>query len=148
MLKDKKLDYRVVGNIKSSRICLVFIHGWGGDKNSFVKVVDSFNVESSVWFMPQGPYKIDKKNSYSWTYEISPGKFERDEPIKMLLEFFDSQIFSKFNSKDVFLFGFSQGGLVCYEMIKLSMKLQIESSNLNTNDFTKDNRPEAIFIVG
>ena len=119
MLEDKKLDYRVVGNIKSSRICLVFIHGWGGDKNSFVKVVDSFNVESSVWFMPQGPYKIDKKNSYSWTYEISPGKFERDEPIKMLLEFFDSQIFSKFNSKDVFLFGFSQGGLVCYEMIKL-----------------------------
>ena len=91
MLEDKKLDYRVVGNIESSRICLVFIHGWGGDKNSFVKVVDSFNVESSVWFMPQGPYKIDKKNSYSWTYEISPGKFERDEPIKMLLEFFDSQ---------------------------------------------------------
>ena len=37
----------------------------------------------------------------------------------MLLEFFNSQIFSKFNSKDVFLFGFSQGGLVCYEMIKL-----------------------------
>jgi len=40
MLEDKKLDYRVVGNIESSRICLVFIHGWGGDKNSFVKVVD------------------------------------------------------------------------------------------------------------
>ena len=37
----------------------------------------------------------------------------------MLIKFFDSRIFSKFNSKDVFLFGFSQGGLVCYEMIKI-----------------------------
>ena len=119
MLKDRKLDYRVVGKVESSDICLVFIHGWGGDKNSFVRVADSFNIENSVWFMPQGPYPLDKKDNYSWTYEISPGKFERDEPIRMLMEFFDSQIFSKFNSKDVFLFGFSQGGLVCYEMIKL-----------------------------
>ena len=119
MLKDKKLEYRVIGGIENSDICLVFIHGWGGDKDSFERVAESFNIKNSVWFMPQGPYPLDKKDSYSWTYEISPGKFERDEPIKMLIDFFNNQIFSKFNSRDVYLFGFSQGGLVCYEMIKL-----------------------------
>ena len=119
MLKDRKLDYSIIGQAESADICLVFIHGWGGDKNSFARVAESFNIENSVWFMPQGPYPLDKKNNYSWTYEISPGKFERDEPIRMLINFFDSQIFSKFKSKDVFLFGFSQGGLVCYEMIKI-----------------------------
>ena len=119
MLKDKKLEYRVIGGIDNSDICLIFIHGWGGDKNSFKRVTESFNIKNSVWFMPQGPYSLDKKDSYSWTYEISPGKFERDEPIKMLIDFFNNQIFSKFNSRDVYLFGFSQGGLVCYEMIKL-----------------------------
>jgi len=30
MLKDKKLEYRVIGGINNSDICLIFIHGWGG----------------------------------------------------------------------------------------------------------------------
>ena len=85
MLKDRKLDYSIIGQAESADICLVFIHGWGGDKNSFARVTESFNIENSVWFMPQGPYPLDKKNNYSWTYEISPGKFERDEPIRMLI---------------------------------------------------------------
>jgi phospholipase/carboxylesterase len=119
MLKDKKLVYKIIGEPENAEICLIFVHGWGGNKDSFQRVANSFNIEKSAWFLPQGPYVLEKKDNYSWTYEISPGKFKRDEPIKMLMEFFDHQIFSRFNSKDVFLFGFSQGGLVCYEMIKL-----------------------------
>jgi len=119
MIKDQKLDYSVLGDLNCAKACLVFIHGWGGNKDSFRRVAKSFNIKKSVWFLPQGPYSLDKKNNYSWTYEISPGKYERDEPVRMLLNFFNDQIFSKFDSRDVYIFGFSQGGLVCYEMIRL-----------------------------
>ena len=122
MIKDQKLDYSVLGNLNCAQVCLVFIHGWGGNKESFRRVAKSFNIKKSVWFLPQGPYLLDKKNSYSWTHEISPGKYEREEPVRMLLDFFDQQIFSKFDSRDVYVFGFSQGGLVCYEMVRVLNK--------------------------
>ena len=120
MVTTEKLDFNVLGDINSAQLCLVFIHGWKGNKNSFKRVAQSFNISDSIWVLPQGPYLIEgEQNNYSWTYEISPGKFERTEPIKMLRDFFDTEIFSRFNSTDVYLFGFSQGGLVCYEMIKV-----------------------------
>ena len=119
MIKDQKLDYSILGDLDCAKVCLVFIHGWSGNKESFKRVAKSFNIKKSIWFLPQAPYVLDKKDSYSWTYEISPGKFQREEPVRMLLDFFDNQIFSKFDSKDVYLFGFSQGGLVCYEMLRI-----------------------------
>ena len=120
MVITKKLNFNRLGDKNSAELCLVFIHGWKGNKNSFKKVAQSFNIKNSIWVLPQAPYLIKgESDGYSWTYEISPGKFERNEPIKMLLNFFDTEIFSRFNAKDVYLFGFSQGGLVCYEMIRI-----------------------------
>ena len=120
MITTQKLDFNILGDINSARLCLVFIHGWKGNKNSFKSVAQSFNIRDSVWVLPQAPYLIKgERDNYSWTYEISPGKFERKKPVKMLLDFFDSAVFSRFNSTDVYLFGFSQGGLVCYEMIRM-----------------------------
>ena len=119
MIKDQKLDYSVLGDPIAAQMCLVFIHGWSGNKISFRRLAKSFNIKNSVWYLPQAPYPLKQKDSYSWTYEISPGKFEREQPVRMLLDFFDQKIFSKFNSRDVYLFGFSQGGLVCYEMIRI-----------------------------
>ena len=123
MIGTKKLDFDILGEIDLAKACLVFIHGWKGNKDSFKRVAKSFNIKDSIWYLPQAPYLIDgEEEGYSWTYEISPGKFERKEPVKMLLHFFNNEIFSKFNSKDVFLFGFSQGGLACYEMIRILNK--------------------------
>tara|TARA_Y100000588_G_scaffold378077_1_gene458025 strand:- start:105 stop:740 length:636 start_codon:yes stop_codon:yes gene_type:complete len=120
METSRNLDFKILGNINDAKLCLIFIHGWKGNKNSFERVAKSFDVKSSVWVLPQAPYLLNgEKDGYSWTYEISPGKYQRDEPVQMLLDFFETKIFSKFNSKDVYLFGFSQGGLVCYEMIRI-----------------------------
>ena len=122
MIKDQKLDYGVLGDPSAAQMCLVFIHGWSGNKESFRRVAKSFNIKNAVWYLPQAPYPLKDRDSYSWTYEISPGKFEREQPVRMLLDFFDQEIFSKFDSRDVYLFGFSQGGLVCYEMVRILNK--------------------------
>ena len=120
MATTAKLDFSTLGDISAAQSCLVFIHGWKGNKHSFERVAQSFNIKNSVWVLPQAPYLIDgEKDGYSWTYEISPGKFEREKPVELLLDFFNSEVFSRFNSEDVYLFGFSQGGLVCYEMIRI-----------------------------
>ena len=119
MIADKKLDFKIQGNIKESKICLVFLHGWMGNKNSFSAISDSFKIDNSVCIFPQAPYKLNNDNNkFSWTYEKSPGVFEKNEPLKLLLNFFENHIFNNFSSGDVYLFGFSQGGLVCYELLK------------------------------
>ena len=115
----KKIDFSILGEINTKKTCLVFIHGWGGNKDSFKKVAGSFAIKDSVWFLPQAPYLLDEDNKYSWTFEKSPGKYERDEPVQMMLDFLQEQVFSRFDSKDVFIFGFSQGALVCYELLKI-----------------------------
>ena len=120
MLKNKELEFETLGDLSSAKSCLVFIHGWKGNKNSFKPFAKSFNVKDSIWYLPQAPYMVDDNpENFSWTYEISKGKYEREEPIKLLLDFFKNKILSQFNSKDVFLLGFSQGALVCFEMIKI-----------------------------
>ncbi len=120
MVTTEKLDFNILGNISAAESCLVFIHGWKGNRHSFERVAQSFSIKNSVWVLPQAPYLIDgETHNYSWTYEISPGRYERKKPIKLLLDFFDNEIFSRFNSQDVYLFGFSQGGLVCYEMLRI-----------------------------
>ena len=120
MESTKKLDFNILGDKNSAELCLIFIHGWKGNKNSFQRVAQSFDIKNSIWVLPQAPYLLEgQKDGYSWTYEISPGKYERKEPVEMLINFFNTEIFSSFNSEDVYLFGFSQGGLVCYEMIRI-----------------------------
>jgi len=119
MIVDKKLDFKIQGSIKKSKVCLIFLHGWMGNKDSFSGVSESFRIDSSICIFPQGPYKVNNNKKYSWTYEKSPGVFEKNEPIRLLLDFFENHIFNNFSSTDVYLFGFSQGGLVCYELLKI-----------------------------
>ncbi len=144
MIIDDKLQFRVSGDIQSSRICLVFLHGWQGNKNSFAGVSSAFKISNLASFFPQAPYAIDKKkDKFSWTYEKSPGIFEKNEPLKLLVNFFDNHIFNYFNSKDVYLFGFSQGGLVCFELIKIIERplggvFPISGFIARVDDFKKD----------
>ena len=120
MVVADKLYFDILGDVKTSKKCLVFIHGWRGNKNSFKKVAQSFSINESVWYLPQAPYPIkDQEGGYSWTHEISPGRYEREKPLKLLVEFLNEEVFSYFNSTDVFIFGFSQGGLVCYELLRV-----------------------------
>ena len=76
-----------VGEIKNK--CLIFFHGWSGDMDSFIPFAKSSKINNAEWFFPQAPYAIE--NGYSWSYEISKGVWERDEPFFMIRDFLDSQ---------------------------------------------------------
>ena len=75
------------------------------------------------WFFPEGPYSVDNSNpGRSWSYEKSPGIWERDEPVKLLNQFFNEIVFDQYDSENVYVIGFSQGAIICYEFI---MKMDI-----------------------
>jgi Predicted esterase len=59
----------------------------------------------------------DDPNRRTWSYEKEPNVFEYEEPKKLIYNFFKNKIFNKYNSKDVYVIGFSLGALVCYEFI-------------------------------
>ena len=111
----------IFNNIESQTkadYAVIMFHGHGGNADSLKSLLNVFSFKDSVsFYFLQAPYLIGEK-SYSWSYEISKGVWERDEPFSMIQDFLDSHIFSNYNSKDVYLFGFSQGAMVCYELLK------------------------------
>ena len=113
----EKLKYDIVKTENSSEKALVAIHGWHGNSSSMRPTIKSMNIKNICWYFPQAPYPVGKNgDSWSWSYEISEGVWEIDEP-KRLLEDFFSELFTKFTSKNVYVIGFSQGGLVCLDFV-------------------------------
>ena len=113
----EKLKYDIVKTENSSEKALVAIHGWQGNRSSMRPIIKSMNIKNIYWYFPQAPYPVRKNgDSWSWSYEISEGVWEIDEPKRLLEEFF-SELVTKFTSKNVYVMGFSQGGLVCLDFV-------------------------------
>ena len=113
----EKLKYDLVETNNSSEKAVVAIHGWQGNRSSMRPIMKSMNIKSICWYFPLAPYPVGKnEDAWSWSYEISEGVWEIDEP-KRLLEDFFSELFTKFTSKNVYVIGFSQGGLVCLDFV-------------------------------
>ncbi len=110
---------------------IVAIHGWGGNKDSFLPFVKNLKVDNVEWFLPEAPYFVDRDildeskeipsdNNFhkkSWTYKKNNGTWEIYEPINLLDNFFNNLIFQEYLSHKVYVLGFSQGAAVCYEYI-------------------------------
>ena len=113
-----KLDYITQKNSQNPNKAIVFIHGWSGNKMSFLPLVKNLKIKNVEWFLPEAPYEINNdQNKRSWTYKKENGVWEIKQPMEMMRLFFDTVIFNKYSSKDVFVIGFSQGASVCYEYI-------------------------------
>ena len=71
---------------------VIMFHGYGGNEDSLKPLLNvfTFKEDASFYFL-QAPYVIGD-NSYSWSYEISPGVWERDEPEQLLNDFFKDVI--------------------------------------------------------
>ena len=94
---------------------LIMFHGYGGNKDSLKPLLNMFSFKQDIsFYFLQAPYSTGK-NSYSWSYEIKPGIWERDEPKKYLDDFFDNIVFKKYKHSNIFLLGFSQGAFICFE---------------------------------
>ena len=104
------------GEVGSSKV-MVVIHGWMGNRNSMRSLINAININDMDWYFLEAPYSIDGANGgYSWSYEKSEGVWEVDEP-RELLQIFFNDIFIKYQSKNIYVMGFSQGGLVCFDFV-------------------------------
>jgi len=111
-------------------------HGYGGNKDSLKPLLNIFSFQKDVsFYFLQAPYKVSK-NSYSWSYEIEPGIWERDEPKQLLDDFFNKIVFPKYHCLNIFILGFSQGGFICFEY-GLNMKKEI-GGDFPASGFTRE----------
>jgi phospholipase/carboxylesterase len=114
----KKIEFETYDSGNSHKRAIVGIHGWKGNRFSFKQIAISLRIPDTEWFFPEAPYDVDNDDSKkSWSYEIEPGIWERTEPKILLDDFLSSHVLSKYNSKNVFFVGFSQGGLMCFEYV-------------------------------
>ena len=127
MKKDKKLDFTFLksNQDKEKNKAIVAFHGWRGNKGSFLPMAKNSAFQEFDWYLPEAPYLVDNDNNQrSWSYEIEEGIWETQNISMLLNDFFNSEVFKNYNSKDVYVIGFSQGALVCYEFIcKLNQPL-------------------------
>ena len=157
-----KIQFKQHTNSLKPNKAIVAIHGWGGNKNSFSPFFKNLKINNVEWFCPEAPYNVemdskDKKNLLrkSWTYKKEDGSWEVVEPMNMMDDFFNEIIFQKFESKDVFVFGFSQGAAVCYEYI-LGIKKKLGGvfpiggflfkDSMTTNRVSEQNKNTPIII--
>ncbi len=111
----KKLLYDFQAGEAGSKKAMVAIHGWTGTRKSMRPLIKSMNINNLDWYLIEAPYPIEGDNSgYSWSYEKSEGVWEVEEPRELLLHFFN-ELFTMYSSENIYVIGFSQGGLVCLE---------------------------------
>ena len=111
----KKLLYDFKAGEGGSDNAMVAIHGWQGSRNSMRPLIKSLNINNMDWYLLEAPYPVKgTSGGYSWSYEKSEGVWEEDEPRKLLQIFFND-IFTQYLSENIYIMGFSQGGLVCLE---------------------------------
>ena len=123
MNKFIKLDFETKFFGKPN-IAIIALHGWGGNKSSMVPLIDLVKVDNCQWFFPEAIYtKKGDQGGKSWTYQKEDGSYERDEPIDALQHFIKEEVFSLYRSSDVYIIGFSQGALMCYEAV-LTMEFE------------------------
>jgi len=112
----KELQYDLYKSDDNIDKVIVALHGWQGDRNSMRPLINSMTIQNAGWYFLEAPYPVNKGNGCSWSYEISDGKWEVDEPIRLLHHFF-SKLFEKYKSENIYVLGFSQGGLVCLDFV-------------------------------
>ena len=149
----KKIDFNFIKSTKSTKVIIAF-HGWQGNKDSFLPLAKNPLFSEYNWFLLQGPYKVNNdSDKRSWSYEIEPNNWAHEEPKKIINHFFQNEVFNKFNSKEVFVIGFSLGALVCYEYIcsmdqPLGGIFPISGFSRNSNVHLNPNQIKTPIIIG
>jgi len=111
-----KLQYDLHEIGDASQKAIVAIHGWQGDCNSMYPLIKSTNIKNVGWYLLEAPFPVKNGEGFSWSYEKSNGQWEIDEPRRLLNDFF-GELFKIYDSRKIFVMGFSQGGLICFDFV-------------------------------
>tara|TARA_Y100001970_G_C14221519_1_gene852962 strand:+ start:1172 stop:1789 length:618 start_codon:yes stop_codon:yes gene_type:complete len=114
MVKTLQYDYFETGNDPEKVI--VAIHGWKGDKTSMYPIMKLMKIENANWFLLDAPYIVENGKGKSWSYQHKNGAWEVDKPKELLNNFF-KQLFNQYDSKKIYVLGFSQGGMICLDFV-------------------------------
>ena len=52
----KQLEYNSIINNNNAKYAVVFIHGWKGNKSSFLSIANILKLPNANWYFPQAPY--------------------------------------------------------------------------------------------
>lgn len=113
-----KHNIRLISTGPAHSRAVVAIHGWKGNRYSMEYLMRSLNLPDTDWYFPEAPYlEAGNPDERSWSFEIYPGVWEIEEPQKLITDFFTEILYPQYGSNQVYVVGFSQGALVCFEII-------------------------------
>ena len=76
-----KIDFNRYKKSNNPKKAIIAIHGWGGNKDSFLPFVKNLNINNVEWFLLEAPYLIEEapaierssididETKKSWTYK-------------------------------------------------------------------------------
>ena len=99
---------------------IIGLHGYGSTFDRFMKLWKDFSESGCIYVVPQAPYpfNIGKEIGYSWNLRVEDK--EISEKTKEMSEQYIvdivQELSEKYNTKDVYLLGFSQGAHFTYNV--------------------------------
>ena len=112
-MKHLELDNIFIPAKKHSKKLMIILHGRGDSSDGFKMLPDFLNLEEMNYIIFDAPFEYF--TGHSW-YQLPPNQLPGIEySSKLLTKDLDELFKEQFDSKQSYLFGFSQGALLCFE---------------------------------
>ena len=105
-----------VSKNNNSKVAIIAIHGWKGNRSSMEHVANALNIKYAQWTFIQGPYAAGD-NKYSWFEGNEKEGWNYQESFDLLHKTILNINQSGFPKSKIFLLGFSQGACLAMEFI-------------------------------
>ena len=105
-----------VSKNNNSKVAIIAIHGWKGNRSSMEHVANALNIKYAQWTFIQGPYAAGD-NKYSWFEGNEKEGWNYQESFDLLYKTILNINQSGFPKSKIFLLGFSQGACLAMEFI-------------------------------
>ena len=112
----KKIEYDYYQKGDSVEKIIVAIHGWQGNRYSMRPIVNMIKSNNIGWILLEAPFTVENGEGKSWSYQLTDGEWEIEEPRQLLLDFFKS-LFFKYPKQPIYVLGFSQGAMICLDFV-------------------------------
>ena len=100
----------------NSKVAIIAIHGWKGNRSSMEHVANALNIKYAQWTFIQGPYAIGD-NKYSWVEGNGKEGWKYQESFDLLHKTILDINKNGFPKSKIFLLGCSQGACLAMEFI-------------------------------